>query len=395
MVQRIPATGLTGIGGNFKNLLINGDYLVWQRGTAAATVTASSTLGTYLADRWQTWEFNDGTMTQEQSALDNDDFETTGQRNALLVKCTGTDTSISAAQFAFISQIIEAQNCQGLKWGTDNAEHVTLSFWVKSNLTGTFTAVLRKPDQTFYYIPKEYTINSANTWEKKTITYGPSDGNGDVLKTSGGAIDNNNGEGLWVQFSLSLGSNFHGTAGTWGNAATSLGTSNQTNFMSSTSNNFYLTGVQLEAGSGASDFEHLPRDVTEMRCLRYFVRQKSNDTASNYYAAISSGLVSSASQVTSYAANPVMPRTERSVAYSSNVKIYGGRAEGSSLTNFDITSMAFYDGTFGCMIQPDMGANSLTLQQTALLYFVNDANAYFDFDCEYLSAGTRTASGGS
>jgi hypothetical protein len=393
MVQRIPASGLTGIGGNFKNLLINGDYLVWQRGTAAATVTDSSTTCTYLADRWGVWEDTGGTITQEQSALDNDDFETTGQRNALLVKCTGTDSSIGAAEFAMITQIIEAQNCQGLKWGTDNAEDVTLTFWVKSNLTGTFNAVIRKPDSTFYYIPKEYTINSANTWEKKTITYGPGDTNGSVITASTGDIANDNGEGIWVQFNLAVGSNFHGTAGTWANAVTGLGTSNQTNFMSSTSNNFYLTGVQLEAGSGASDFEHIPRDVTEMRCLRYFVRQKSNDTASNFYAAICSGIVSGLAQVTAYAANPVMPRTERSIAYTSNVKIYGGLAEGSSLSNFTITSMAFYDGTFGCMIQPGIGANSLTTQQAALLYFVNDANAYFDFDCEFNSGNIGTASG--
>jgi hypothetical protein len=395
MVQRIPASGLTGIGGNFKNLLINGDYLVWQRGTAAATVTDSSTTCTYLADRWGVWEDTGGTITQEQSALDNDDFETTGQRNALLVKCTGTDSSIGAAEFAMITQVIEAQNCQGLKWGTDNAEDVTLTFWVKSNLTGTFNAVIRKPDSTFYYIPKEYTINSANTWEKKTITYGPGDTNGSVITASTGDIANDNGEGIWVQFNLAVGSNFHGTAGTWANAVTGLGTSNQTNFMSSTSNNFYLTGVQLEAGSGASDFEHIPRDVTEMRCLRYFVRQKSNDTASNFYAAICSGIVSGLAQVTAYAANPVMPRTERSIAYTSNVKIYGGLAEGSSLSNFTITSMAFYDGTFGCMIQPGIGSNDLTTQQTALLYFVNDANAYFDFDCEFNSGNIGTASGGS
>jgi hypothetical protein len=395
MVQRIPASGLTGIGGNFKNLLINGDYLVWQRGTAAATVTDSSTTCTYLADRWGVWEDTGGTITQEQSALDNDDFETTGQRNALLVKCTGTDSSIGAAEFAMITQVIEAQNCQGLKWGTDNAEDVTLTFWVKSNLTGTFNAVIRKPDSTFYYIPKEYTISSANTWEKKVITYGPGDTNGSVITASTGDIANDNGEGVWVQFNLAVGSNFHGTAGTWANAVTGLGTSNQTNFMSSTSNNFYLTGVQLEAGSGASDFEHIPRDVTEMRCLRYFVRQKSNDTASNFYAAICSGIVSGLAQVTAYAANPVMPRTERSIAYTSNVKIYGGLAEGSGLSNHTITSMAFYDGTFGCMIQPGIGSNDLTTQQTALLYFVNDANAYFDFDCEFNSGNIGTASGGS
>ena len=90
-----------------------------------------------------------------------------------------------------------------------------------------------------------------------------------------------------------------------------------------------------------------------------------------------------------------MPRTERSVAYTSNVKIYGGEDAGDALANHTITSMAFYDGTFGCMLQPGIGSNALTTQQTALLYFVNDANAYVDFDCEYLSAGTRTASGGS
>jgi hypothetical protein len=88
-----------GGGSNFKNLLVNGDYQIWQRGTSAATVTASNSAGTYMSDRWASWEYNDGTITQEQSALDNDDFETTGMRNALLVKCTGTDSSIAADQF--------------------------------------------------------------------------------------------------------------------------------------------------------------------------------------------------------------------------------------------------------------------------------------------------------
>lgn len=272
MVQKVPVSGLENAGGNFKNLLVNGDYQIWQRATSAATVTASNSAGTYMSDRWASWEYNDGTITQEQSALDNDDFETTGMRNALLVKCTGTDSSIAADQFAMITQVIEAQNCQGLKWGTDNAKDVTLSFWVKSNLTGTFTATLRKPDTTYYYIPKEYTISSANTWEKKTITYGPDDTNGSVLKASTGNIVNDNGAGIWVQFGLAFGSNFHGTAGTWANALTGISTSNQTNFMSSTSNNFYVTGVQLEAGSGASDFEHLPFDVQLQRCQRYYLQ---------------------------------------------------------------------------------------------------------------------------
>jgi hypothetical protein len=395
MVQRIPASGLTGIGGNFKNLLINGDYLVWQRGTAAATVTDSSTTCTYLADRWGVWEDTGGTITQEQSALDNDDFETTSQRNALLVKCTGTDSSIGAAEFAMITQIIEAQNCQGLKWGTDNAEDVTLTFWVKSNLTGTFNAVIRKPDSTYYYIPKEYTISSANTWEKKVITYGPGDTNGSVIKASTGNIVNDNGEGVWVQFNLAVGSNFHGTAGTWANAVTGLGTSNQTNFMSSTSNNFYLTGVQLEAGSGASDFEHIPFDVTLQRCMRYFYRSKSSDTASNFYAPVAAGVAGANTQITCYTGNFVIPRTERSIAYTSNFKIYGGQNSGVAVANTAIASMNFYDGTTGCMIQPSASGTPFTTNSAALLYFVNDANAYVDFDCEFVSGNIGTQSGGS
>ena len=296
MVQKIPVSGLENAGGNFKNLLVNGDYQIWQRGTSAATVTDSSSAGTYLADRWQTWEDTGGTITQEQSALDNDDFETTGMRNALLVKCTGTDSSIGAAEFAMITQTIEAQNCQGLQYGTDNAKDLTLSFWVKSNLTGTFNAIIRKPDSTYYYIPKEYTISSANTWEKKTITYGPDDTNGSVIKASTGNIVNDNGEGIWVQFNLAMGSNFHCTAGTWANAITGLGTSNQTNFMSSTSNNFYLTGVQLEAGSGASDFEHLPFDVQLQRCMRYCnVMNGTHEVVANY-STLAPGYVTAATQ---------------------------------------------------------------------------------------------------
>jgi hypothetical protein len=114
MVQKVPVSGLENAGGNFKNLLINGDYQIWQRATSAATVTASNSAGTYMSDRWASWEYNDGTITQEQSALDNDDFETTGMRNALLVKCTGTDSSIAADQFLFGLSLILQELLQPL-----------------------------------------------------------------------------------------------------------------------------------------------------------------------------------------------------------------------------------------------------------------------------------------
>ena len=378
MVQKIPASGLENAGGNFKNLLVNGDYQIWQRGTSAATVTDSSSAGTYLADRWQTWEDTGGTITQEQSALDNDDFETTGMRNALLVKCTGTDSSIGAAEFAMITQTIEAQNCQGLKWGTDNAKDVTLSFWVKSNLTGTFNAIIRKPDSTYYYIPKEYTISSANTWEKKTITYGPDDTNGSVIKASTGNIVNDNGEGIWLQFNLAMGSNFHGTAGTWANAITGLGTSNQTNFMSSTSNNFYLTGVQLEAGSGASDFEHLPFDVQLQRCQRYFYRTPDGGDSgvSAAYQHLGNGYMHASTNFIGHLVFPEVMRAAPTCSFSGEVQILdysGARDPGANISFESPTSRS---------VQPQMTISGATQGHGAIFRLHNDADGYIQADAE-------------
>jgi hypothetical protein len=252
-----------------RNLVINGDFQFWQRGTSAATVTGSASSGTYLADRFAVWENTDGTITQEQEALSNADVITTGMRNALLVKCTGTDSSIGADQFSAITHKVEAQSCQGLQYGTSNAKNLTLSFFVKSNITGIHNITLRKEDSTAYYLPKEYTINSADTWEKKTITFGSGDTNFNLIQASGGNIVNDNGTGIFLHWGLANGSNLQGTANTW-TSSVIVGTSNQQNFLSSTSNEFYLTGVQLEIGDTATDFEHLPYDVQFQRCQRYF-----------------------------------------------------------------------------------------------------------------------------
>ena len=253
----------------FRNLIINGDMQIWQRGTSAATVTGTASYGTYLADRFAVWENTDGTITQEQETLSNADVTTTGMRNALLVKCTGTDSSIGADQFSAITHKVEAQSCQGLQYGTSNAKNLTLSFFVKSNITGTHNITLRKEDSTAYYLPKEYTISSADTWEKKTITFGSDDTNFNLIQASGGNIVNDNGTGIFLHWGLANGSNLQGTANTW-TSSVFVGTSNQQNFLSSTSNEFYLTGVQLEVGDTATDFEHLPHDVQLQRCSRYF-----------------------------------------------------------------------------------------------------------------------------
>jgi hypothetical protein len=240
-----------------KNIIINGDMSIAQRGTSQAS--AGSTDGSYQTiDRFAFARLNLGAFTWSQ-----DTDVPTGQGFATSMKfdCTTADASPSAGDYAFVPQYVEAQNCQYLKFGTSNATSLTLSFWVKSNKTGTYCFDIRSLDSA-RLISKTYTILSADTWEKKTITY-----DGDTV----GTIDNDNGRGLQCTFWLGAGTDW-----TSGTLATSWQTYNaadravgQVNLADSTANEWYITGVQLEAGTTASDFEFLPHDVNLQRCQRY------------------------------------------------------------------------------------------------------------------------------
>jgi len=257
-----------------KNLLINGDMQVFQRATAA---TASTT--TYkTADRWMLYDSSSGAFTSEKYAMSLAELNTTGHSQALELNVTTADTSIAAGEFCFIRQIIEAQNLQQLQYGTAAAKDLTLSFWVKSKIAGIYCAQILKTDSTAYFLPIEYTINNVDTWEYKTITYTPTAGSTSLITNSGGVITNDNNAGMQVTFGLVWGSDYHGTNNTWTSAA-KYATSNQVNWMSSTSNDFYLAGVQLEVGSVATDFEHRSFDVELDRCKRYFQKSYNYETS--------------------------------------------------------------------------------------------------------------------
>ena len=258
------AGGLTG-----RNLVINGAMQVFQRATAATTATTTYS----TADRWVIYESTDGSMTTEKSS----DHPFSG--SSLKAQVTGADTSIAAGQFAYIYQNIEAQNLQHLLYGTSSAKSLTLSFYVKSSKTGVYTVNLDKQDNTGFIFVQEYTISSANTWEKKTITITP-DSN---IKASGGAIANDTGTGLSLGFGLVWGSNTNGgTSGTWSARSNGYyGTSNQVNWMDNTSNNFYITDVQLEVGDKATPFEHRSFGDELARCQRYY--QISGSSVNNNY----------------------------------------------------------------------------------------------------------------
>ncbi len=255
-----------------RNLIINGAMQVAQRGTSAVAAGA----GTYPSiDRFKAWESTDGAFTVEQSTTAPAGFTT-----SFKAQVTTADTSLAAAQYAQISQQIEAQNLQHLEYGTSGAKTLTLSFHVRSSKTGSYSITIYKNDSTEYLFSKSYTIDSADTWEKKTITITP-DSN---IKASGGAIANDTGIGFYVFWNLAAGTNFDdATDNTWSSNTGHYNTNSQVNWMDNTSNNFYLTGVQLEVGETSTPFEHEDYGTTLAKCQRYFFRFQS-DTAYDAFA---------------------------------------------------------------------------------------------------------------
>ena len=253
-ITKIPAAGFTG--NNFRNIIINGDMSIAQRSTSVASIT---TTGYYTVDRFYSSMGTAGTWTQSQST-----DVPTGQGFATSFKmdCTTANGSLSAGSSLAIQQGIEGQNLQYLKKGTANAESLTASFWVKSNKTGTYVAELYDGDNS-RQISKSYTISLADTWEKKTLTYA-----GDTT----GALGNDNGNSLSLNFWLVAGTNFSSgsLATSWQSYVAADRAVGQVNLADDTANEWYITGVQLEAGTTASDFEFLPVDVNLARCQRYF-----------------------------------------------------------------------------------------------------------------------------
>jgi hypothetical protein len=247
----------------YRNIIINGDMSIAQRGTSFSSVSAGN--GTYPVDRFRNTMATAGTWTISQ-----DTTVPSGQGFVKSVKydCTTANASLSAGSAMIFQQLIEAQNLQYLKYGTVNAENLTASFWVKSNKTGTYIVDIYADDGT-RQISKSYTIDSANTWEKKTLTFA-----GDTS----GVINNDNGTGFQFNFWLAAGSDY--TSGTLSTTWTSNTNANravgQVNLADSTANEWYITGVQLEAGTSASDFEFLPYDVNLKRCLRYYYQDDVN-----------------------------------------------------------------------------------------------------------------------
>jgi len=258
------ASGFTG----FKNRIINGAMMIDQR-NAGASVTPTN--GQYTVDRWVAGLTQASKFSVQQSST-----AVTGFVNSML--CTSLSAySVVSGDIFVVEQKVEGNNVADLAWGTSNAVSVTLSFWVRSSLTGTFGGAVRNSDLNRSY-PFTYTISAANTWEQKTVTIA-GDTSGTWLTT--------NGTGLRLAFNLGSGSTYSGTAGSWA-AANYASATGATSVVGTSGATFYITGVQLEKGSTATSFDYRPYGTELSLCQRYFA--KFNDSADGY-AVLASGSV--------------------------------------------------------------------------------------------------------
>ena len=234
-----------------RNRIINGAMQIAQRGT---TGTAGAG-GSYLAcDRWKAWDASDAAVTVSQEA----DGPTGQFTKCLKYNITTADASITVSQFGMIRQMIEGNNIIGLGFGTASAQSVTISFWVKSSLTGSHGGALNNGNEDRSY-PFAYTVSSADTWEKKSVT---------ISGDTSGTWDTDSTAGMIVTFGLGTGTTYQGTADEWqaGNYFQPSGTIQNIGTIS----NWNVTGVQLEIGDTATPFEYKTYGQELAACQRYY-----------------------------------------------------------------------------------------------------------------------------
>ncbi len=353
----------------FRNYIINGDMSIWQRATSATAVSD----GSYSAcDRWHfPFYSTSGAMTTERETLSVADQATTGMYYCNLLKCTTADTSVAADSIIQMRQTIEAQNCQPFNYGTSDAKTLTLSFYAKANASKTYGVSLWKRDSTAYYWFQDISVTTS--WQRFEIVISPTAGSTSLITSSNGAIANDNGEGLEVSFVLASGSNYQATADTW-TSNQDFNTSNLDNFLSSTDNTFRVTGVQLEVGDQATDFEHLPHDVQLQRCQRYFTKFGGD----NAYSPFGSGMWKTGTVASLILTFPTKMNHEPTMTIANATASHlrqAGTAPNTSAITLDVSS------TLACMYNGTVGSGGSAGEGT-VHFGDSTTNCTFSFDSE-------------
>jgi hypothetical protein len=316
----------------FKNRIINGGMVISQRnGTSATTVNGNDI---YTLDRFKGWASGGGVFTVTQSTT-----APTGFNNSALITVTTADASIAAGDNYRFAQPIEGYNIADFGFGTASASTVTLSFWVRSSITGTFGGSLYSVSGTRAYV-FNYTISAANTWEQKTVT---------IAGDTSGTWGTTNSFGITVYFDLGSGSNYENATGSWV-AAEKFRTSGNATLISTLSNTWYVTGVQLEKGSTATSFDYRPYGTELALCQRYFYKIVGNTSPS---AGIGSGFSTASTTARVYVKYPVNTRTAPTVSFGGTFFAYDGGLG-------TVTSLAINAGDQSCSLDLTCSGGGLT-----------------------------------
>jgi len=353
-----------GGGGVNRNLIINGAMNVSQRGTSF-----SFSNNAYCLDRIMTSLGNNSgaaTVTQDSSAPE-------GFANSLKVNVTTADSSLATNHYNQMVYRIEAQNLQSLAFGTSEAKNITLSFYVKSNKTGTYSVNIAQNDNSYKQANLTYTIDSANTWERKSLTF-----TGDTS----GVINDDNGHGLEIVWILAAGTTYSS-----GNNSASFVTyadanyaANQgVNVFDTIGNTWFLTGMQLEIGQNATTFEHEPYETTLRKCQRYLLRYPNDGGTNGGYTRYGTGQIVASNEAEISIYPPVHMRVDPSLSI-------GGSASDYYIWNAndaDSCSALSVEGgsTHEYIVVNVVGAN-MTAGRGCMLNAYGNSTNFLEFDAE-------------
>jgi len=343
-----------------KNRIINGAMMIDQR-NAGASVSITNTGGdTYTLDRWSAYGSQASKFTIQQNAGSVTPPAGYTKYLGATVGASANVTVGSSDNFR-IGYYIEGNNIADFSWGTASASTITISFWVRSSVTGTYGGALSNSAYNRGY-PFTYTISSANTWEQKTIT---------IAGDTTGTWLTDNGLGLRVYFGLGVGSSGSGTAGSW--AASGYGSATgATNWITTNSATFYITGVQLEKGSTATSFDYREYGEELRKCQRYY--QKLGNTS---YAAVGIGRIASTRGFTA-----------SFIRLNQNMRT----APTASFSNLIVTDRENYDQDISAIGSANTSMDSIyvsfnhaaagTAGQPSVVAVKNGTSGYIDFSAE-------------
>ena len=345
------------LGISFKNRIINGAMVIDQR-NAGASVSGND--GVFVVDRWRTETSQSGklTMQQNQSSV----TPPAGFRNYIGLTSSSAYSLLSTDRFG-LAQWIEGYNVADLGFGTANARSFTFSFWVRSSLTGNFGVGLLGYDEgsAFRSYVTTYTISSANTWTYVSIT---------VPGDTSGTWSIANGHGLYVNFNLGYGSNYTKAAGSWGDGLY-YGPTGATSVVGTSGATFYITGVQLEVGTTATNFDFRSITTELQLCQRYYAK-----IGLKAGAFIGAGNTYSAALGAAYVKYPVTMRTNPTASFS-NLTAGDGYNYGRSVASFGSSQI----GSDSSQIALNVSPTDMVASRVFVVYPATDAG-YLDFSAE-------------